>query len=473
MSSALDQLKKLFCSAGAYQYGLKLFSCPQQSNCGTFDTLTPSSYSTQFSIKLDQQATPKLTKDSVCYYKVQFPNTATKGDVIYVNLAIVQNVKVYFYLGESITSSYVVNCSPTAGDTLIAEYPNQIFMTFVSTSNDNSPYYQATVQLAKYKQYDYQNDIRCTGVSNVKPSSGVDSGSSDGSSNTSNQTSNINYKGTVMLTLASSSQRQGYEDAAYSRSDLSIIPQVQDQSMNQPNGRRSNRSIDGSSNTQANITQNTNQNNIAGIQSQIHDIQHQRNRSTINRVLPTDQFQHVSNQTRANLNDSNDELFNENVPTLQANDNGRDIVEEELDLMEHVTNANTQSNNLRPLYVMGVSSNVGFANRDLQQSSIPIQINSQRAERNNSQAQFINNNDRQQQNHNQTQSMQNQAMLLIGDQNNQLQNRTNASENTDQRQQQQLQQIQRRNNRQTERQLNIMQQTGANLMQQNNGVRYQ
>jgi len=56
--------------------------------------------------------------------------------VIYVSIAIFQNVKAYFYVGESISASYVSSCTPLIGDNLIAEYPNQIFIAFVSTTND-------------------------------------------------------------------------------------------------------------------------------------------------------------------------------------------------------------------------------------------------------------------------------------------------------------------------------------------------
>ena len=72
--------------------------------------MTPASYTTIYSIKQDQQAIPKFTKDALCYYTVQFPQTAIKGDVMYINPIILQNVKSYVYISSAIDTSYVVSC---------------------------------------------------------------------------------------------------------------------------------------------------------------------------------------------------------------------------------------------------------------------------------------------------------------------------------------------------------------------------
>lgn len=72
---------------------------------------------------------------------MNFPSSAKTGDVIYANFIILSNVQTYMYVGESLDAAYVSACNPSNGDYLIAEYPNKMYLAFVSTSNDNNPYY--------------------------------------------------------------------------------------------------------------------------------------------------------------------------------------------------------------------------------------------------------------------------------------------------------------------------------------------
>lgn len=91
-------------------------------------------------------------------------------------------------------------------------------MTFVSTSNDNSPYYLLNIYYTRYKQWDYQNDLRCAGVSNVKSSTTADGDIS--TNQTTNDTSNIISTALVQLTIASSEQRTSFENIAKTRSSF-------------------------------------------------------------------------------------------------------------------------------------------------------------------------------------------------------------------------------------------------------------
>lgn len=106
--------------------------------------------------------------------------------MIYLNFIITRNVKSYIYVGRELYSSYVVKCEPQVGDYLIIEYPNKFFLTFVSTATDNTAYYQLDVQYNKFKQWQYQNDIRCAGVSNVKPDDGGDNNTPNNTNNDTN-----------------------------------------------------------------------------------------------------------------------------------------------------------------------------------------------------------------------------------------------------------------------------------------------
>eukprot|EP00347_Sterkiella_histriomuscorum_P014414 403360954 len=206
-----------FCSRSAYQFGLKAQACPLQQNCGTQQTFTPASYTTALTIKLDQQTTIKFTKDSLCYYTIQFPSSAQIGDVIYANFIIIQNAKIYMYVGESIKASYVSSCNPQQGDYLISEYPNKMYLTFVSTSNDVSSYFQVNLQLSKYKTQNYNNELRCAGVSNVKPTDGSNGNNNTSNNQTNNQTSNVIYNGLSQLTIPTLQQRISFDQLAQSR----------------------------------------------------------------------------------------------------------------------------------------------------------------------------------------------------------------------------------------------------------------
>ena len=46
---------------------------------------------------------PKFNIDQVCHYEIGWPTTAKKGDVIYLNIVTLRNVKPYIYITESIT----------------------------------------------------------------------------------------------------------------------------------------------------------------------------------------------------------------------------------------------------------------------------------------------------------------------------------------------------------------------------------
>jgi hypothetical protein len=110
-------------------------------------------------------------------------------------------VQSYFLVARELSASYASLCTPQSGDTLIVEYPNKFFVSFVSTASDNTAYYQIDVQYNRFKQWSYSNDVRCAGVSNVKPDSGGGSNSTNNNTNSSSNPDLISG-GITYLTVA-------------------------------------------------------------------------------------------------------------------------------------------------------------------------------------------------------------------------------------------------------------------------------
>lgn len=122
---------------------MKLHSCPKQANCGANDVIEATLDGV--AIKQEQGTSiPKYTTGQICHYEVRFPSTsAKKGDVIYLNIITLSNVKASIYIAENLTQEVLDVCDNNvqAGDFLVANYPKRFFITFESTSSASTAFY--------------------------------------------------------------------------------------------------------------------------------------------------------------------------------------------------------------------------------------------------------------------------------------------------------------------------------------------
>ena len=221
-----------FCSDSVTQFGLKLQSCPKQTNCGSSEALTAPVDQSSVAIKQDQSSSvvPKFTKSYVCHYTVAWPAQAKKGDVLYLNVITLQKVDAFVLIGQNITQSYFSACNGLqAGDYLIAQYPNKFFLSFVSEASDQTAFYYMGASYSTSKSQQYQNDVRCVGVANQRDATANQTDPNADPGTVTGNKSTVTDMGQFTLQVASPSQLLSYTSQALVNAPLETIAMKDDQ----------------------------------------------------------------------------------------------------------------------------------------------------------------------------------------------------------------------------------------------------
>ncbi len=105
----------------------------------------------------------------------------------------------------------------TPGDFLIATYPNKFYISIVSETTDSTAFYYFNANYETYKKYEFKNDIRCAGVTNVKPDIITPITPTPPTPPPPVVQSNVQNIGLKTLSLVKDSVRQDFEDMAMRR----------------------------------------------------------------------------------------------------------------------------------------------------------------------------------------------------------------------------------------------------------------
>lgn len=183
-----------------------------------------------------QQATTsssnKFGQNSLCHYQVLFPNSAGAGDANYINVIILRNVQTNIVIAKSINDPYVTVCSGVqAGEYLLAQYPYNFYITFVSQSSDSTPFFYLNTFYSTYQTQQTVNSIRCYNVSNTPPSATPSPPSKTNTTNTSVAGNNKTYgptvyKGYYTFSEIQASQIAQMEQNAINRKPLSNVKTI-------------------------------------------------------------------------------------------------------------------------------------------------------------------------------------------------------------------------------------------------------
>jgi hypothetical protein len=60
----------------------------------------------------------------LCHYNVRPPNSGSRGDLIYVRVNSLSNVKAYVYMGDNMADPNMYICEIYSGDYIAAVLPN-------------------------------------------------------------------------------------------------------------------------------------------------------------------------------------------------------------------------------------------------------------------------------------------------------------------------------------------------------------
>ena len=93
---------------------------------------------------------------------------------------------------------YVTVCKGVVpGDNIVATYPNQLFLSFVSLTSDSTPFFYVNVQYANYKIQQSVNSLKCMNLSNTaQPQTTPPPPVSSNTTNTTSNQSSLEANGT-------------------------------------------------------------------------------------------------------------------------------------------------------------------------------------------------------------------------------------------------------------------------------------